>query len=395
MPFAFRSAEHAQHAMDGPLGAYLRAEMEANGIHGFPVGAFDNGMRQISIAPHPVVVPDDLIGIRMRTPAAPLIADTFKAFGAEPVTVNSDSIYAALKSGTVDAQENPLALIELFKLYEVARYISVTNHIWSGFNELVHLGTWKRLPDDIKAIIDRNVARHVRLQRSEQMAYNARLRTELGRRGRCSTMSIQRRSRKEKLHGLRDVEAAARHDLLVAAGAGGRAIVLSRDTPSDNFLRNLQFQAFLNLLGRVIKRAFFHTRGPFSMPTRSGLRAAAAIGLFIALVATVSHRAHSARQSSKSAQRDGQGDGGRGAGDTGVDGRMSGSGAIARLAASGAAGQMIAPGRAPLRRSFSAEFYRPARGRRSGRRRADRSARPAETSIAVDKHRLAHRRRHQ
>ena len=183
MPFAFRSATQAHKAMDGPLGVYLCQEMEANGVHGFPVGSFDNGMRQISITKHPIVVPDDLIGIRMRTPDAPLIADTFKAFGAEPVTVNSDSIYAALKSGTVDAQENPLALIELFKLYEVVSYISVTNHIWSGFNELAHLGTWKRLPADIKAIIDRNVAKHVRLQRQQQAAFNSHLRATLAQQG--------------------------------------------------------------------------------------------------------------------------------------------------------------------------------------------------------------------
>ena len=183
MPFAFRSAEHAHHAMDGPLGAYLCKEMEANGLHGFPIGAFDNGMRQVSINKHPVVGPDDLIGIRMRTPEAPLIADTFKAFGAKPVTVNSDSIYAALKSGSVDAQENPLALIELFRLYEVVKYISVTNHIWSGFNELAHLGTWRRLPGDIKAVIERNVAKHVRLQRQQQAALNAQLRAKLAQQG--------------------------------------------------------------------------------------------------------------------------------------------------------------------------------------------------------------------
>ena len=183
MPFAFRSAEHAHRTMDGPLGAYLRSEIEAHGLHAFPVGAFDNGMRQISIAPHPVKVPADLRGIRMRTPDAPLIADTFRAFGAEPVTVNSADIYAALKAGRVDAQENPLALIELFKIYEVVRYISVTNHIWSGFNELAHLPTWRRLPADIQAIIERNVARHVRLQRERQGALNAELRTTLARQG--------------------------------------------------------------------------------------------------------------------------------------------------------------------------------------------------------------------
>ena len=183
MPFAFRSAEHAHRAMDGPLGAYLRGEIEARGLHAFPIGAFDNGMRQISITKYPVAVPADLVGIRMRTPDAPLIADTFRAFGAEPVTVNSADIYAALKSGKVDAQENPLALIELFKLYEAVRYISMSNHIWSGFNELAHLPTWKRLPADIQAIIERNVAKHVRLQRQRQAALNAQLRSTLERQG--------------------------------------------------------------------------------------------------------------------------------------------------------------------------------------------------------------------
>jgi tripartite ATP-independent transporter DctP family solute receptor len=183
MPFAFRSAAHAHRTMDGPLGAYLRTEIEAHGLHAFPIGAFDNGMRQMSITRRPIVVPADLVGIRMRTPDAPLIADTFRAFGAEPVTVNSADIYAALKAGTVDAQENPLALIELFKLYEVVRYISVSNHIWSGFNELAHLPTWQRLPSDIQTIIERNVATHVRLQRSRQSALNAELRTTLARQG--------------------------------------------------------------------------------------------------------------------------------------------------------------------------------------------------------------------
>jgi len=183
MPFAYRSAEHAFQVMDGPLGAYLRSEMAAKGIQGFATGVFDNGMRQISIVARPVVAPGDLAGIRMRTPDAPLIADTFRAFGAEPVTVNSADIYDALKNGRVDAQENPLALIELFRIYEVVRYISMTNHIWSGFNQLAHLDTWRRLPSDIQAVIERNVAKHARLQRQAQAAFNASLRPTLARRG--------------------------------------------------------------------------------------------------------------------------------------------------------------------------------------------------------------------
>jgi tripartite ATP-independent transporter DctP family solute receptor len=183
VPFSFRSAAHAHQAMDGALGGYLREEMAAKGIFGFPVGAFDNGMRHVAGTLRPIARPDDLIGVRMRVPAGQLVADTFKAFGAEPVTINSDGIYDALKTGKVDAQENPLALVDLFKIYEVVKYVSMTSHMWSGFNLLAHLPTWKRLPADIASAIERNAAKYVRLQRRDQEQMNARLRTELARRG--------------------------------------------------------------------------------------------------------------------------------------------------------------------------------------------------------------------
>lgn len=182
VPFAFRSAAHAHQAMDGPLGAYLVEEMAAKGIHGFRVGAFDNGMREITSHTR-ITSPADLAGLKMRVPAGQLVADTFKAFGCEPVIINSDSIYAALKDGRADAQENPLTLADQFKLYEVVKYVAMTDHMWSGFNLLAHLPTWQRLPPDLQAIIDRNVAKHVRLQRQDQIAANTRLRTELARRG--------------------------------------------------------------------------------------------------------------------------------------------------------------------------------------------------------------------
>jgi tripartite ATP-independent transporter DctP family solute receptor len=183
VPFSFRSAAHAHQAMDGALGRYLRQEMAAKGIFGFPVGAFDNGMRHIAGTLRPIARPDDLIGVRMRVPAGQLVADTFRAFGAEPVTINSDGIYDALRTGKVDAQENPLALVDLFKIDEVVKYVSMTSHMWSGFNLLAHLPTWKRLPGDITSAIERNATKYVRLQRRDQGQMNARLRTELARRG--------------------------------------------------------------------------------------------------------------------------------------------------------------------------------------------------------------------
>jgi len=183
VPFAFKTAPHAHQVVDGALGAYIREEMAANGIHGFPVGAFDNGMRQITAVTRPVASPADLKGMRMRVPAGAMFEDMFKTLGCIPVTVNSIDIYAALKSGKADAQENPLALVDLYKLYEVVKYVSMTNHMWSGFNQMAHLPTWQRLPADIKQVIDRNVTRAVRLQRDDQEAANGRLRAELTKRG--------------------------------------------------------------------------------------------------------------------------------------------------------------------------------------------------------------------
>ena len=183
VPFYFRSASQAHQAMDGALGAYVRQEMATKGIYGFPVGVFDNGMRQIACATRPIVTPEDLIGVKMRVPDGEMFADTFRALGADPVTINVNQIYAGLKAGTVTAQENPLAVVELFKLYEVVRYVSMTNHMWSGFNLMAHLATWTRLPANLQAIIERNAAKYVRAQRGDQRDLNAKLRAGLAARG--------------------------------------------------------------------------------------------------------------------------------------------------------------------------------------------------------------------
>ena len=194
VPFAFRSADQAHQAMDGALGAYLRAEMAAKGIVGFPVGAFDNGMRQIAGSKRPIVAPADLDGIRMRIPAGEMFDDTFRAFGAEPIVVNSNGIYDALKTGKVDAQENPLALIDLFRLYEVTKYVSMTNHMWSGFNLLANLPRGNACPSTSGRSIERNVTKYVRLQREDQEAANARLRAGWRSAGSRSTTSTRRPS---------------------------------------------------------------------------------------------------------------------------------------------------------------------------------------------------------
>ena len=125
----------------------------------------------------------------MRIPAGQMSEDVFKALGAEPVTINSSGIYEALKTGRVDAQENPLGYMNLFRHYEVMKYVSTTNHMWSGFNMLAHLPTWKRLPGDIKAAIERNARSRINTKGHVVAGFSARWRLAIWRLFRVSALS--------------------------------------------------------------------------------------------------------------------------------------------------------------------------------------------------------------
>jgi TRAP-type transport system periplasmic protein len=183
LPFAFKSAADAHKAIDGPLGHYIGEEMAAKGMYLFPVAGFDNGMRQVASISRPVANPSDFAGMKIRVPPGQMMLDTFGAFGAQPVTTSANQIYDALKTGRVDAQENPLAILEGFRLYELVKYVSLTNHMWSGFNAMANLTTWKALPDDISSVIERNFTKYVRAQRQDQAALNASLRDDFVKRG--------------------------------------------------------------------------------------------------------------------------------------------------------------------------------------------------------------------
>ncbi len=183
VPFSFRTQAQVYEALDGDLGDYLRGEMRSKGIYGVPRGCFENGMHQITCATRPIRSADDLQGLKMRSPAAPIYIDAWKTLGTQVVVANLDKLYETLKSGAAEAQADPFALIELLKLYEVQKYVSITNHTWSGFNLIANLKLWQRLPVSARETIERNVAKFARLQRADNDALNTEARVRLGERG--------------------------------------------------------------------------------------------------------------------------------------------------------------------------------------------------------------------
>lgn len=183
IPFAFRTLAQVFTAMDGDLGDYLREEMRAKGIHAMPRGCFDNGFQQLTCATKPIRSAADLAGLKVRTPDTPLYRELFQALGAIAVPTTINKMYDTLKSGAAEAQTDPLAIIELFKLYEVQKYVSMTNHLWGGFNLIANLKVWEGLPEDARGAIERNAAKFVRAQRQENAALNDSLRSRLTQQG--------------------------------------------------------------------------------------------------------------------------------------------------------------------------------------------------------------------
>lgn len=183
MPFAFVDSAQVHRANDGPLGAYLDRECAAKGIHRFPCGLLENGFRHIGMIDRPIRTAEDLAGQRMRVPDGDMFRDLFNDLGAVPVTVNIKELYGALQDRRVDGQENPLVVMEFNKLYAVTEYISMTSHMWSGFNMMANIAFWSRLPDDMQATVDCAVTRHVARQRTDTVALNHALAAGLEARG--------------------------------------------------------------------------------------------------------------------------------------------------------------------------------------------------------------------
>jgi tripartite ATP-independent transporter DctP family solute receptor len=183
LPFAFKDNAQVYAAIDGDLGTLLQQEALTKGIYVIPKGCFENGFRHITSSTHPIRNVGDLKGMHLRVPASQMFTDCFTSLGAAPISVNTNKLYDALKSGMVEGQENPLAIVDGFKLYEVQRYVSLTAHMWSGYNLLANLAMWRKLPSDVQDAIQRNTVKYVKLQRADNVALNASLQDGLAKHG--------------------------------------------------------------------------------------------------------------------------------------------------------------------------------------------------------------------
>jgi tripartite ATP-independent transporter DctP family solute receptor len=169
--FAFRSYDDVWKAMDGDLGAYIRSQMGQANLVGFH-RIWDFGFRQLTSASKPIKTPADLVGFKIRVPSGPLWTSLFKALGAAPTTVQIAEVYSALRTGLIDGTDLPLLTMTEFKIPEVQKCVSLTNHMWDGPWMLANKGTWERLPPSVTAVIEKHFNASALDQREDVRKYD-------------------------------------------------------------------------------------------------------------------------------------------------------------------------------------------------------------------------------
>ena len=180
--FAFSGYDKVWAAMDGNVGKHVRGAIEKIGLVPFEA-VWDNGFRQITTSSKAIVTPDDLKNFKIRVPVVPLWVQMFKALGAAPVSLPLSEAYQALQTKVADGQENPLALIESAKFFEVQKFCSLTNHAWDGFWFVASGKVWKGVPADLQQVIAKHINAAAKKQRDDIARANVDLQKALEGKG--------------------------------------------------------------------------------------------------------------------------------------------------------------------------------------------------------------------
>ncbi len=153
MPYIIKDRAHMAKVEQQVLRPILAKNLEEK--TGYKILAvWENGFRHITNNKKPINVPEDLKGIKLRTPQSKWRLKMFQAYGANPTPMGLSEVFTALKTGTMDGQENPYAQIASSKFQEVQKYLSITNHVYTPAYVMVHKDHWNKLPADVRTALE-------------------------------------------------------------------------------------------------------------------------------------------------------------------------------------------------------------------------------------------------
>ncbi|WP_376872863.1 TRAP transporter substrate-binding protein [Albirhodobacter sp. R86504] len=181
VPYGYKSLEDMDSQASGDLGARIEAQIvETVGIR--PITYFARGPRNLT-SNRPITTPDDLNGLKMRVPNVPLFLNVWKALGANPTPMAFSEVFTSLQNGTIEAQENPLALIKSANFNEVQKYINKTEHVRSWIYLAISEMSWEKLSEEDQVAVMKAASRAQAFEREAFMTEEAELVTELEGKG--------------------------------------------------------------------------------------------------------------------------------------------------------------------------------------------------------------------
>ena len=143
LPFLFDSRAQVFAVLDGPAFDWLAPLAERQGL--MILRNWDYGFRNVTNNRLPINVPDDMKGLKIRTPPEVQIASAMEALGASVTAISLPEVYLALSQGVVDGEENPIAVIYYNKYYEVQKHLALTRHVYNNMILTINPGSWRKL----------------------------------------------------------------------------------------------------------------------------------------------------------------------------------------------------------------------------------------------------------
>ena len=151
LPFLFSDYDHVYKVLDGEIGQELLDGLEANNL--IQLAYWENGLRQFTNSKRAIEKPEDLQGLKFRTPEDQLTMAIFAAYGASASPFAFSELYLALQQGTFDGQENPVSNIYANNFQDVQKYLTMVNYQYQPKDMIFSLTTWNKLPADIQNVL--------------------------------------------------------------------------------------------------------------------------------------------------------------------------------------------------------------------------------------------------
>ena len=169
IPYLFKNREEAWDLFDSETGDWLAEQLEA-ATNVKVLGWGENGLRCFTTTDRQIKTAADVKGLQIRTQSNAVIMDMVTALGGTPQVIAFGELYTALSQGTVDGQENPPGLIYTQGLYEVQPYLTLDYHTYDLAAVYINPGVYNGLPDDLRAILDKNIEIYVDEERASSAA---------------------------------------------------------------------------------------------------------------------------------------------------------------------------------------------------------------------------------